>query len=458
MEAATTSFALRRPAADTLPPFQLPIRGLDVQVPSMADFPYNPVHTPPSRTSSPIALGYNSNKAPCTQYDQRRQSYNSLTSSTGVTGSQSISPLSSSVNSGSSRTSQPGQQAVTAYTQDSWYTPPVSVASPYSSSPVNQGLMQPNYNRTSYPPVGSTYPRSSQPSTTAEGLTATSAYDSGSSSFPLPVSGGGVGPPTILSPPSHQHQPPLRTSIMSSSHGQGSQPHTPSTTGPSDPYARSQTSSSYYHQPPPPSTQSSFSSFTSTHNSPPLTSPTTGGGLSRGISSLSPHHHQHSPIQAPHYSHPPYPYRPHPPALAGAVLTNMQNPGGQVALVGGMNHIPPQYHHSGSLLGSMYHPHGAANSQQDRPFKCDECPISFNRNHDLKRHKRIHLAIKPFPCTFCDKSFSRKDALKRHRLVKGCGTGKSSPNGGNRNTPPEDSRRGSDGPSSSALGIKEEPM
>ncbi|KAK9477825.1 hypothetical protein V1514DRAFT_282013 [Lipomyces japonicus] len=59
---------------------------------------------------------------------------------------------------------------------------------------------------------------------------------------------------------------------------------------------------------------------------------------------------------------------------------------------------------------------------QDRPFKCDQCPQSFNRNHDLKRHKRIHLDVKPFPCPNCDKSFSRKDALKRHSLVKGCGS------------------------------------
>ena len=48
----------------------------------------------------------------------------------------------------------------------------------------------------------------------------------------------------------------------------------------------------------------------------------------------------------------------------------------------------------------------------ERPFKCDQCPQSFNRNHDLKRHKRIHLAVKPFPCGHCEKSFSRKDALK----------------------------------------------
>jgi hypothetical protein len=47
-----------------------------------------------------------------------------------------------------------------------------------------------------------------------------------------------------------------------------------------------------------------------------------------------------------------------------------------------------------------------------RALKCDQCPQSFNRNHDLKRHKRIHLAVKPFPCGNCEKSYSRKDALQ----------------------------------------------
>lgn len=63
---------------------------------------------------------------------------------------------------------------------------------------------------------------------------------------------------------------------------------------------------------------------------------------------------------------------------------------------------------------SMQNMYGAppATAHSERPFRCDQCPQSFNRNHDLKRHKRIHLAVKPFPCTFCDKSFSRKDALK----------------------------------------------
>ncbi|BEI91914.1 uncharacterized protein CcaverHIS019_0407340 [Cutaneotrichosporon cavernicola] len=56
----------------------------------------------------------------------------------------------------------------------------------------------------------------------------------------------------------------------------------------------------------------------------------------------------------------------------------------------------------------------------DRPFKCDQCVQSFNRNHDLKRHKRIHLSIKPFNCETCGKTFSRKDALRRHWMVRGC--------------------------------------
>ncbi|EPQ27971.1 uncharacterized protein PFL1_04298 [Pseudozyma flocculosa PF-1] len=58
-----------------------------------------------------------------------------------------------------------------------------------------------------------------------------------------------------------------------------------------------------------------------------------------------------------------------------------------------------------------------------KQFKCSACDAIFSRNHDLKRHARIHLAVKPFPCMFCDKAFSRKDALKRHVLVKGCGVG-----------------------------------
>jgi len=62
----------------------------------------------------------------------------------------------------------------------------------------------------------------------------------------------------------------------------------------------------------------------------------------------------------------------------------------------------------------------ASSGDAVRPYRCDHCSQSFNRNHDLKRHRRIHLSIKPYPCLSCEKAFSRKDALKRHAMVKGC--------------------------------------
>jgi uncharacterized Zn-finger protein len=104
--------------------------------------------------------------------------------------------------------------------------------------------------------------------------------------------------------------------------------------------------------------------------------------------------------------------------MPGPVMTNVNSPNGQMTMVGNMQQgmIPPGYNsgfvaNTQSLYGSQP-PQAPPPSNVERPFKCDQCPQSFNRNHDLKRHKRIHLAVKPFPCNHCDKSFSRKDALK----------------------------------------------
>jgi hypothetical protein len=120
------------------------------------------------------------------------------------------------------------------------------------------------------------------------------------------------------------------------------------------------------------------------------------------------------PAQSPHAYQRPYgSYLPPAP-----VFSNVNNPNGQLALVGGVHAGMMAGFNSGHAAhaahqGGMPHFLGHAPPQtNDRPFKCDQCPQSFNRNHDLKRHKRIHLAVKPFPCLHCDKSFSRKDALK----------------------------------------------
>lgn len=158
--------------------------------------------------------------------------------------------------------------------------------------------------------------------------------------------------------------------------------------------------------------------------SPPIVSPLGSGGQQQ-------QQHQHQPRMPPHGEMPRLhqttsdptgqfsrPYGQYSlPAMSGPAMSNLHSPNGQMSLVGNM---------SNPMMGGFNSGH-AANMQQmyamplmgpasapsnDRPFKCDQCVQSFNRNHDLKRHKRIHLAVKPFPCGHCDKSFSRKDALK----------------------------------------------
>ncbi|KAF7981879.1 hypothetical protein HWV62_31449 [Athelia sp. TMB] len=68
-----------------------------------------------------------------------------------------------------------------------------------------------------------------------------------------------------------------------------------------------------------------------------------------------------------------------------------------------------QYGHS--TTGTQYP------ASPSRPFSCDMCALSFNRQHDLKRHRETHSGEKPFLCNGgCGKTFTRKDALKRHQV------------------------------------------
>lgn len=175
-------------------------------------------------------------------------------------------------------------------------------------------------------------------------------------------------------------------------------------------YARPPPTPTYYNASQPSSTPQQPTFPYSTGPSPVQQSPISAGGSMTKMSPMNTHgpipplHTQQSQYAPHRYTYP----------LTGPVLSNVSNPGGQLALVGG---LPNGMMHSGFNSGhaaQMQHLYGhqASHQQNDRPFRCDQCPQSFNRNHDLKRHKRIHLAVKPFPCGHCDKSFSRKDALK----------------------------------------------
>ncbi|KAJ2695117.1 hypothetical protein H4218_005339 [Coemansia sp. IMI 209128] len=50
----------------------------------------------------------------------------------------------------------------------------------------------------------------------------------------------------------------------------------------------------------------------------------------------------------------------------------------------------------------------------ERPFSCPICHTPFRRQHDLKRHMKLHTGEKPHTCTNCGRSFARLDALNRH--------------------------------------------
>lgn len=223
-----------------------------------------------------------------------------------------------------------------------------------------------------------------------------------------------------------------------------------------DPYStRLPPTPSYFNQsqPSPPTQQQqgfSFSSAASPNSRSPLSS---SNGHSARMSPLGQNAGEMQSMHAHSQSQSPPQYQRQfsqfgLPGVNGPVLTNLHTSNANLALVGGVRNNMMASFNSGQaasmqqMYGGVHQTHGShmGAAQSEKPFKCDQCMQSFNRNHDLKRHKRIHLAVKPYPCGHCDKSFSRKDALKvsslldilwrhknadnnpqRHMLVKGCG-------------------------------------
>ncbi|KAL8387278.1 hypothetical protein RB595_010028 [Gaeumannomyces hyphopodioides] len=358
--------------------------------------------------------------------------------------SEALSPLSSGINSASSQSSQSTSHTASApfYQQAAGSWPAPGSSSGYTLSSIasqnqNQShsqshsqsqshshsqsgpLMQPSsspYNSggsrsQNYSP-GVQYGgfRTSQHSTGTDSVSTSSYSQDQLPPFPSALAGGG-GSSLSGNPPTLPSQQP--NSILGS-HSSVSQALPPVSSS-SDGYRQS----SYAYPPTSGPAAPSFPPFAA-HSSSSHPPPTTSGAMSRGIPSLGPTGGMMHPnlaypspprAPAPHHHYPSY-------GPMGTVMTNIATPGQPMSIMAsaGLYAMPQQHQH-------MYHQHAdpTTSRHQDRPFRCDQCNQSFNRNHDLKRHKRIHLAVKPFPCNFCDKSFSRKDALKRHRLVKGCG-------------------------------------
>ena len=126
--------------------------------------------------------------------------------------------------------------------------------------------------------------------------------------------------------------------------------------------------------------------------------------------------------------------------VAGPARNALQELGGLIQALGVLSGVPIGGSSSGPTAGTPWagHPPGtsvypcgfpgcgktfarlyslrahARSHSADRPFRCVRCPAAFARNHDLKRHERLH-EDRAWQCTGCAKAFSRRDALTRHR-------------------------------------------
>ncbi|XP_073702923.1 zinc finger protein 236-like [Garra rufa] len=52
----------------------------------------------------------------------------------------------------------------------------------------------------------------------------------------------------------------------------------------------------------------------------------------------------------------------------------------------------------------------------DKPYRCDQCPVSFNVEYNLGLHKSTHTTSEP-KCPVCNKKFSRVASLKAHVMI-----------------------------------------
>lgn len=119
------------------------------------------------------------------------------------------------------------------------------------------------------------------------------------------------------------------------------------------------------------------------------------------------HTQSHSPSQA---------YSPRPHSMSHPYATSSPYPQASPHQ-GAMSGMPTAQYPPQVAFSQQGDPNSQFPASPQRPFSCDMCALSFNRQHDLKRHRDTHTGEKPFLCNGgCGKTFTRKDALKRHQV------------------------------------------
>lgn len=189
------------------------------------------------------------------------------------------------------------------------------------------------------------------------------------------------------------------------------------------------TSNGSYYPPsqgsPPVSPTATASSYSTAYSYSATNTPPSGMAAQQNYHSATRHSPYQSPVSNPqHSSHnvPPSPL----PYPSQNVMSSSDSRSGythnrslSLPQQGGYPSPPTTSHaygvHESPVQSGMDHMQYPASPQ--RPFACDMCALSFNRQHDLKRHRETHSGEKPFLCNGgCGKTFTRKDALKRHQV------------------------------------------
>ncbi|KAF7245242.1 hypothetical protein EYD10_08658 [Varanus komodoensis] len=79
----------------------------------------------------------------------------------------------------------------------------------------------------------------------------------------------------------------------------------------------------------------------------------------------------------------------------------------------------PNFHKcvfSASSKDTQFQRHMRDHEQNDKPHRCDQCPMSFNVEFNLRLHKCTHNGENP-TCPVCNKKFSRVASLKAHIML-----------------------------------------